>query len=96
MHPYLYRDAAGVFRYEGENCVMFLQTARFLMKSAAAAMRGDALAPAVAHLATLARVDSAAGKVLPYAAPLVLGADPTETLASSPDLLVTLFEVGCA
>ena len=71
---------------------MFLQTARFLMKSAAAAARGDALAPAVAHLAPLALVDRAAGRVLPSARPLVLGVDPRRTL-TSPDVLVALFEV---
>ena len=58
--------------YEGENNVMFLQTARFLLKSVAAAKRGDVLASAVAHLGALAQCDDAAA-VLPAVAPLDLG-----------------------
>mgnify|MGYP006091195463 CR=1 FL=1 len=51
----------------GENSVMFLQTARFLLKSAAAARRGEItqLPSAVAHFAALAPGATATPNALP-------------------------------
>ncbi|XP_021931442.1 probable peroxisomal acyl-coenzyme A oxidase 1 isoform X2 [Zootermopsis nevadensis] len=48
--PSLYGFAAGACTYEGENTVMLLQTARYLMKAWQQAVGGMAMTPTVAYL----------------------------------------------
>ncbi|XP_055840090.1 probable peroxisomal acyl-coenzyme A oxidase 1 [Episyrphus balteatus] len=48
--PNLYSLATAASTYEGENTVLLLQTARFLMKSWSMAMKGDKLPPTVAYI----------------------------------------------
>ncbi|XP_033647696.1 peroxisomal acyl-coenzyme A oxidase 1-like [Asterias rubens] len=49
--PYTYSRTAGGCTYEGENTVMMLQVARYLLKSAYSAQNGIVLAESVAYLA---------------------------------------------
>lgn len=53
--PLVYVFAAAAPTYEGENTVMLLQTARFLMKSWGIALKGGELVPTVAYLAQVMR-----------------------------------------
>ena len=48
-----YGNAAAAQAYEGENTVMFLQTARFLMKALQKALNGEKLTPTVQYFETL-------------------------------------------
>lgn len=48
--PQGYSLATAAITYEGENTVLFLQTARYLMKVWPQALKGDALAPTVVYL----------------------------------------------
>ncbi|CAH1776142.1 unnamed protein product [Owenia fusiformis] len=49
--PKIYTDVTPACTYEGENTVLMLQCARFLMKMAEAAVKGQPLAPTLSYLA---------------------------------------------
>lgn len=54
----LYGFGTAARTYEGENTVLLLQTARYLIKSWKAALRGEPLTPTVAYLGSVAKCTS--------------------------------------